>query len=44
MALVGTYRGQAVPLYGRLLVLDPSISGTEEPDLRRALEPYLSDK
>ena len=38
MALVGTYRGQAVPLYGRLLVLDPSISGTEEPDLRRALE------
>jgi hypothetical protein len=38
MTLVGTYRGQAVPLYGRLLVLDPSMAGKDEPDLRRALE------
>jgi hypothetical protein len=38
MALVGTYRGQAVPLYGRLLVVDPLMSGVDEPDLRRALD------
>jgi hypothetical protein len=38
MALVGTYRGRAVPLYGRLLVVDPSMSAVDEPDLARALE------
>jgi hypothetical protein len=29
---------RAVPLYGQLLVVDPSMSGVDEPDLRRVLE------
>lgn len=37
MALVGTYYGQALPLYGYLLVVDPSVPGHDEPDLRQAL-------
>ncbi|GAA0510453.1 hypothetical protein Ade02nite_46240 [Paractinoplanes deccanensis] len=33
MPLVGTYRGEALPYYGRLIIADPSLSGSEEADL-----------
>ena len=32
MQLVGTYRGEALPYYGRLIIADPSLSGSEEAD------------
>ena len=37
MALVGTYRCQARPLYGCLLIEDPSVLNREEPDFHQAL-------
>jgi hypothetical protein len=37
MALVGAYRAQALPLYGRLIVVDPSVSGSEDADFGRSV-------
>lgn len=37
MPLIATYRGQALPFYGRLIIADPSLSGAEEPDFRQCV-------
>jgi hypothetical protein len=37
MPLVGTYEAQALPLRGKLVVVDPSLSGQEEDDFRECM-------
>ncbi|MEU4622339.1 hypothetical protein AB0G04_20525 [Actinoplanes sp. NPDC023801] len=37
MPLLGTYRGQALPYYGRLIIADPSLSGAQEVDFQQCV-------